>query len=166
MFGSRFIDNVSTDSEKVCSFENCDSRIHFLFCNPSDTFAHRPGKCGSYIWAYRSLSITQLILIFSETTSASSSKMQHDIALSSLYISTGNNVTIFFRSAENRINMLIFGHVRDAISRWGFNRFRKSSVFETAIQGLHFLLCKLLDIFAPWPQKLGLNWTYRRLRVT
>ena len=40
------------------------------------------------------------------------------------------------------------------------------TVLETVIQGLHFLLCNPLDIFAPGPRKWGLKWTYRRLRVT
>ena len=29
------------------------------------------------------------------------------------------------------------------------------TVLETVIHGLHFLLCNLLDIFAPWPRKWG-----------
>ena len=40
MFGSRFLDNGSTNSKKVYSSGNCDSRTHhFFFCNILDVFA-------------------------------------------------------------------------------------------------------------------------------
>ena len=39
MFGSRFLDNGSTDSPKVYCFGNCDSRSSFLFCSLLDIFA-------------------------------------------------------------------------------------------------------------------------------
>ena len=29
------------------------------------------------------------------------------------------------------------------------------TVWETVVQGLRLLFCNLLDIFAPWPRKLG-----------
>ena len=44
-------------------------------------------------------------------------------ALDSFYTSTGNDVTSYFRSAANRINVCILGHVLIAISQWWFNRF-------------------------------------------
>ena len=34
MFGSRFFENGSTDSEKVCSFGNYESRASFLLLQP------------------------------------------------------------------------------------------------------------------------------------
>ena len=61
MFGSRFIDNGSTNSEKVYSFENCDSRTSFLLVQHVGHF------CSSFIpkmglkWAYRCLHITQMV---------------------------------------------------------------------------------------------------------
>ena len=51
------------------------------------------------------------------TTNASSLKILHEIALDSLNISTGNDVTSYCRSAENRINVFILGQVRVEISR-------------------------------------------------
>jgi len=32
---------------------------------------------------------------------------------------------------------------------------KKCTVLESVIQGVHFLLCNVLDIFAPWPRKRG-----------
>ena len=52
-----------------------------------------------------------------ETIRASNFKNLTHHSLASLYIFTGKDVTIYFRSAANRINMFILGHVRMAISR-------------------------------------------------
>ena len=46
--------------------------------------------------------------------------------------------------------------------RWRFHDDRstdsqKIPVLETAIQELHSLLFNVLDIFASWPRKMGLN---------
>ena len=69
-------------------------------------------------WTYRRHALHKwLILIFSETANASSFEIQHVVALDSLYISTGNDVTSCFQSAENRINVFILGQVWVAISR-------------------------------------------------
>ena len=35
---------------------------------------------------------------------------------------------------------------------------KKFTVLETVVQGLHFVFCNLLDIFAPWPRKWGSSW--------
>ena len=51
------------------------------------------------------------------------------IALNSLYRSTGNYVITYLRSAANRINVLILGQFRLAISRQQFNRLHKSLQF-------------------------------------
>ena len=56
-------------------------------------------------------------LDISETTRANNFKIHRDVSLNSLYISTGNDVINCFRSATIRSNVLIFGHVRFAISR-------------------------------------------------
>ena len=58
-----------------------------------------------------------LFLNISETAEASNFKISHSITLDGLYIFTENNVTRYFRSAANRINVFILGHVRVAISR-------------------------------------------------
>ena len=44
------------------------------------------------------------------------------------YISTRNNVILYFLSASNRINLFILGHVRIAISRKRLNRLWKKLV--------------------------------------
>ena len=53
----------------------------------------------------------------SETTRTSNFKIYRKVALDSLYILTGNDVISYFRSAANRINVVILGYVRVAISR-------------------------------------------------
>ena len=52
----------------------------------------------------------------SETNRASNFTIYHDLALDSLYISTGNDVINYFRSAANRTNVFILAYVRFAIS--------------------------------------------------
>ena len=66
-----------------------------------------------------------LVVNISETAIANNYKIYHHIALGSLYISTGNDITVYFRAAVNRINVFILGHIGVAISRYWFNRFRK-----------------------------------------
>ena len=58
-----------------------------------------------------------LIVIVSETTKESSFKIQQALAIVSLYIFTGNDVTSYFRSAANRINVFSLCHVWIVISR-------------------------------------------------
>jgi len=53
----------------------------------------------------------------SETIRASDFKIYHNVALDSLYISTGNDVTSYFRSAANQTNVQMFGDILVAISR-------------------------------------------------
>ena len=72
MFGSRFLDNGSINSEKVYSFGNCDSRGSFPFMQSVRQFCSLTQKMGLK-WAYRRQRITQMAdLIFSETANASS----------------------------------------------------------------------------------------------
>ena len=59
MFGSRFLDNGSTDSEKVYSFGNCDSMASFPLVLSIRHFCFLTPKIG-LMWAYRSLRITQM----------------------------------------------------------------------------------------------------------
>ena len=51
------------------------------------------------------LKVCQVAHLSSLTTNASRLKMQHDIALDSLYISTENYVINYFRSEGNRTNV-------------------------------------------------------------
>ena len=78
-------------------------------------------------------------------------KIYYNIALDSLYISTIDDFIIYSRSAANRINVFIFGHVgRDfliAVQKIS----KRFKVLERVIQVLHLLFCNPLDIFAPWP---------------
>ena len=48
----------------------------------------------------------------------------HNVEYDVLYISTGNDVTIHFRSAANRTHVSILGRARVAISRLRLSRFR------------------------------------------
>ena len=52
----------------------------------------------------------------SGTIAASNSKIYPNVEHDSLYISTGNDVTIYLRSAANRTNVSILAHVQVAIS--------------------------------------------------
>ena len=74
----------------------------------------------------------------SETTRASNFKIYHNVAQDSLYISTGNDVTICFPLAANRTNMFILGH--------GSTDFEKASQFWKLIQRLNFFFCNISDI--------------------
>ena len=69
-------------------------------------------------WAYRRLHVRQMA-DFDFLQNYESWQFQNltDIALDSLYISTGNDVARYFRSAENRIKVFILGQFRVAISR-------------------------------------------------
>ena len=58
-----------------------------------------------------------------------------------LYISAGNDVIGYVRSAANRTNVLIWGHVRVAITVQPISK--TFTLLERLIQALHcFLLCK------------------------
>ena len=59
MFGSRFLDNGSTDSEKIYSFGNCGSRGLFPLMQYIKHFCFLVPKMGLK-WAYRRLRITQM----------------------------------------------------------------------------------------------------------
>ena len=51
-----------------------------------------------------------------QTTKASNSQIYNKVVSEVPYIDTGNNVSSYFRSAANRVNVSILGHVRAAIS--------------------------------------------------
>ena len=91
-----------------------------------------------------------LILIFSETANDSRFKIQPGMAIDSLNIFTGNDVIGYFRSVANRTNMFIL------VSSLGRDfsiivqpMLKKFTVLKTVIQGLHFFMRNMLDIFAP-----------------
>ena len=60
-----------------------------------------------------------------ETTWASNISIYHNVSLESRYISTRNDVTGYLRSAVNRINMFILGHVHVAIFDKGLVDFKQ-----------------------------------------
>ena len=91
--------------------------LYFFCCNLLGICTPWPRKWGSSGPTVVHALHKRLILICSETANASIFKIWYDIALDSTYISTGNDVTSYFRSAENGINVFILGHVRVAISR-------------------------------------------------
>ena len=66
---------------------------------------------------------------FLQTTWANKLKIYWPVAPAKLHILTRNDVTSHFRSATNRINMLILGHVQVEISRLWLNWFRKGLQF-------------------------------------
>ena len=93
----------------------------------------------------------------SETTKASNFKMQNTIAIDSLYIFTGNDVTHQLLPVGHKSHKRV--HFASSSGR-DFSvmvhpMLKKFTVLETVVQGLHFLLCNLLDIFAPLPRKMG-----------
>ena len=65
-----------------------------------------------------------------------------------LYISTGNDVTSYFGSPTNRIIVFILGRDIDDGST-DEPILKKFTVLEIVVQGLHFLMWNILDIFAP-----------------
>ena len=71
-----------------------------------------------------SISIAVFCWNISESNRASNFKIYYKVAHDSLYILIGNDVIIYFRSAANRTNVPISGHVRVAISRKRLNRFK------------------------------------------
>ena len=71
-----------------------------------------------------------IIFNISETTRASNFKMYRNVSLDSLYISTGNDVTIYFRQAANHTNVSVLGHVRVAILDNDSTDFEKVYCFE------------------------------------
>ena len=86
----------------------------------------------------------------SETIRASNFNIYHKVALDSLYISTGNEVINYFSDRKQIVQPVNFG----SFSGHDFSItvqpiLKRFTVLESVIQGLHLLLCNLLDIFAP-----------------
>ena len=57
------------------------------------------------------------LLISRKTIRASNFKIGQNVVHKSLYISIGNDVIAYLWSAENRVNVFIFGHVQLVITR-------------------------------------------------
>ena len=93
-------------------------------------------------------------------------KYFRDIARDGLYRSAGNDITSYFQSAADRVNVPILSHVQV-----GSTHFQKLTVLEKVIQVLSFLLCESLDVFAPRPRKWGpggptvVNESHKLLRL-
>ena len=92
----------------------------------------------------------------SETVRASDVKIYHKIALDSLYISTRKWRHKLLSVGSESYKRVNFG------SRSGRDFsitvqpiLKRFTILEIVIQGLHFSLCNLLDVFAPWPRKWG-----------
>ena len=68
-----------------------------------------------------------LVLIYRKLLELAISKRSHNVALDSLYISTGNDIIIYFQSAAKRISVFILGQVLVVIYRQLFSRFQKGS---------------------------------------
>ena len=69
------------------------------------------------------------MIYFSETTSASNLQIYYNISLKRLYISTGNDVIVYFQSATKPIRVFVLGRVRVAISDNGSIDFEKVDSF-------------------------------------
>ena len=97
-------------------------------------------------------------------------KIYHDVAIDSLHIWAGNDITISFRSAANRINVFIWGHVR-VRSRFPDNGsidFKNVYSLQMLIQQLYYPLCNLLDMCVLLDHEIGsrMDGAHRHLRVT
>ena len=83
-----------------------------------------------------------------------------------LYIFTGNDVADYSITVDSN------SHKRGRFGSCSDHDFsitiqpilKKLTVLESLIQGLHFLLCNWTFLLRP--PKMGLMWTYRRLRIT
>ena len=110
MFGSRFLDNGSTDFESVYSFgkDNLNASF-FLLRNTLDIFAPWPRKWGSSGPLVVYLLHKWLISIFSKTSEDSNTQIFKSIIPEHIYIATGNDVIviIYFRSAANRLHATV-----------------------------------------------------------
>ena len=93
-----------------------------------------------------------------ETIRGCSLKIDHNVAHNSLYISTRNDVAVYFRSAANRTDVLFLVMFGSRFLDNGSTDFENVYCF---VQALHLLLCKSLGIFASWPPKMGPKWPYR-----
>ena len=59
---------------------------------------------------YKGFVYNMIFLNISKSIRGNNFKIYQTVALDSLYISTRNDVIVYFRSVANRINVFIFGH--------------------------------------------------------
>ena len=82
-------------------------------------------------------------------------KFYEDIHADIIYSQTGYDVIIFSVGSKShkRVNFLSYPGRNFSVMVQPIRK--RFTVLETVIQGLHFLLCNLLDVFAPWARKWG-----------
>ena len=106
--------DIFETSKAICSF------MQVIFkCSCSCSFFKRNAKAFSLnaVADVRRRRRHEIIYNIQETIRGSEFKKYLNVALDTLYISTGNDVINYFRSEVNRTNVYIFGHVRVTISR-------------------------------------------------
>ena len=106
------------------------------------------------------LSYNGRVHTISETARHSNFKIYHNVSQDSLYISTGNHVIICFRSAANRTNVSILGHVRLLI--YGSIEFKKVYGFRKGDSRASSFVAWWLDIFRR--NAIGVSRYWNRLR--
>ena len=85
-----------------------------------------------------------------ETARACNFNIYHNEAHGSLYMSTRNDVTIFFWSTANRINVFIFGSCSGPDYLTTVQQIsERFKVLERLVEVLYFLLYNPIDMFAP-----------------
>ena len=94
----------------------------------------------AWIWTmmYYAAVMKQFVQKNLETTRQSNLNIQRHVARGSIFISTGNSVTCYFRSAANRINLFILGLRFLDI---GSTYFHKVDNFGTGFSCASFPLC-------------------------
>ena len=139
--------------------------------NQLDICAHRPQNGAQldhllFVYVIAQTAASVLLSIFSKTTEAINSQFQIGIFQDGLCIITRNSIISYFRLTANPITVFILDHVRVAICRQRFQRFRKGlQVIKRMIQVFRRLLYNPLE-FRTLTSKIGLKWTFRRLRIT
>ena len=105
MFGSQFLDNGSSDFKKVYSFVKGYPSTSFWVVWCIIHFCSLVLKMGLKR-TNRRLHITQMadLDFLSKTTEASSPQFHRIVIPDGIYITTGNDVITYFRSAPNRVH--------------------------------------------------------------
>jgi len=154
IFGSRFLDNGSTDSETIYSFGNCDSSGSFLVLQCIRHFCSLTPKTGLKS-AYRSTRNELLEYPGNHLIYNHQILWEHPYrhCLQPYRIWRHYLLPVGSKSHKRVVNFWWhsdrdFSIMVQPIPKW-------FTVLETVIQGVYFLLCNLLDIFAPWPRKWG-----------
>ena len=93
----------------------------------------------------------------SKSTSASNFKIYDELSIDSLYISTGNGVITYFRSASNRINVTSFWVILGRDFSMSVQSIAERLVYSFGKGDWRAspLFCDAFEIFASWPRKWG-----------